>query len=115
MTFSYGAEVLFLAGQHEGLNALHAQLGSPQVTWLVGYSCVFYYPRPYDPDRLVELHSGLDGISNVGVVQTCIGDDSDIQVRPDGNYLFRSAWGRTARPVAATTPTLGSSTWTASP
>jgi hypothetical protein len=93
LTFSYGAAALFLAGQHEGLNALHAQLGNPQLSWLIGYSCIFYYPRPYNPSRLVELHTGLDGVSAVHAVWTCIGDGPNIVLRPDGTYLFKDAWG----------------------
>jgi hypothetical protein len=93
LTFSYGAEVLFLASQHEGLNNLHAQLGNPQVVWLLGYSCIFYYPHPYDPARLVDLHTGIDGISSVHAVTPCIGDGPDIVLRPDGAYQFRNAWG----------------------
>jgi hypothetical protein len=92
-TFSYGAEILFLAGQHEGLNELHARIGSPQVWHGSGYYRVFYYAYPYNPFRLAELHVGLVGLSHIDPVSSCIGDGPDILLRPEGTYLFRNAWG----------------------
>lgn len=93
MTFTYGAQILFLAGQHEGLNELHARIGSPQVSWLAGYSCIFYYAQPYKPVPLEALHLGLVGVSDVHAIPMCIGDGPDVQLSLDGTYRFRSAWG----------------------
>jgi hypothetical protein len=93
LTFTYQAKQLFLAGQHAELNALHARLGTPEVRWLFEYSCCFFLPHPYHPQRLAELYAVVWGIFDAHPESECIGDGPDIRIQPDGTYRFRYAWG----------------------
>lgn len=86
------ARASFLAGNHAGMNALHAQIGMPEITLSTFGSWIgLQFSRPYRPDRLTDLYNAIDGVYYVEP-SWWIGDGDDITLREDSTYLFRRAW-----------------------
>jgi hypothetical protein len=87
------ARAAFLAGEHEQLNALHAQIGVPEVEeGLYGYLHL-YFALPYNPYVLPDLYHPIDGVISASYLNGCYGDGDNIEIRSDGAYLFTRAWG----------------------
>ena len=87
------ARAAFLAGEHEGLNALHDQLGTPEIIdGPFDFLCLSF-ALPYKPELLHELYAEIDGVQIADVVWSCVGDGDGIELRADGAYVFRRAWG----------------------
>ena len=87
------ARAAFLAGEHEELNALHAQIGTPEVEPGACDYIDLYFTQPYNPEVLPSLYWSIDGVRFAGVAPGCIGDRDDIAILADGIYQFRRAWG----------------------
>ena len=87
------ARALFLAGEHEQLNALHAEIGTPQIYEGIYGFLYLSFALPYHPRRLEELYDPIPGVTNTDRVMGCLGDGDGITIRGDASYSFRRAWG----------------------
>jgi hypothetical protein len=86
------AAARFIAGTHDGMNALHAQFGMPNIFQLSAQGFALCFMAPYRFDDLVPLYEVIDGVFDVDALPV-IGDGSKIRLQEDGTYLFRYAWG----------------------
>jgi hypothetical protein len=86
------ARTSFLAGENEALNALHAQIGTPEVSFGYDGFINLLFALPYKPDVLIDLYIHTEGVYYAGPLGGCL-DSDRIDLLSDGSYLFCHAWG----------------------